>query len=115
MNSKPGTNERDSISTLLLIVAIAGLVVGLLPQGGRQTESETGIQVTRWTVGLPDSPLWSYEKIEEADGSHQFKSGFHILSWSWIPVGVAAACLELRKRRWRNRTKRLDEGRSSEP
>jgi len=91
--------KRDQLSNSLLLVAIAGVIIGLFPQWGSHTDPETNEQVTEWTLGFSFSPLWKYKQRQSPDGSFHSEWGLQFLSWSCIPIIVAAASLKLRTRR----------------
>ncbi len=87
--------ERDRLPNSLLLVAMAGVVIGLFPQWGLHTDLETNEQVTEWTLGFSFSPLSKYNQRQSSDGSFHSEWGLQFLSWSCIPIIVAAASLKM--------------------
>ncbi len=96
--------ERQSVeqssgfrSRILVVLAALCLVAGLLPNGERYSQKDTGTIITEWRIGLPFSPLWRYVKREHESG-FEFQSGVELLSLSWIPLVAGIGCLRLKKK-----------------
>jgi hypothetical protein len=97
-NLPPEDNMNRMRSTIILIIAIACCCIFFAP-GFRYALSDDGQvkrETTQFSMGIPMSPWWSYDKSVINGEMNDSKFNFHILSVSWLFLLAAIVLFVLR-------------------